>query len=104
MSIKEVLINGIVEKSKKYPWMETFYITDEEIQGTAEIKVSKRKLNRLIKSLKPVFSVNEIQRYRGKKIIKYSFNSWKLAEKVHIQRNGNNTEFFSSALKEYMNI
>lgn len=104
LSIEEVIINGVVTKSEKYPWMETFYITDEEILGSVECGVSKGKINRVLKSSKPVFSLAESQRYKGKKISKYAFNSWKLAERVKVQRNGNNTEFFSLALREYYKL
>lgn len=104
MSIKEVIIDGILAKSRKYPWMETFYITDEEIISGSGTKVSKGKVNRVLKSSKPIFSLDEVQRYKGKKISKYAFNSWKLAERVQVKRNGNNTEFYSLALREYYNI
>ena len=104
LSIKEVIINGVIAKSKKYPWMETFFITDEEIIESSGGGVSKGRINRVLKSSKPVFSLDEVQRYKGKKISKYAFNSWKLAERVKVKRNGDNTEFFSRALNEYFNL
>lgn len=100
--LKTIILNAIDAKSKKYPWMETFFITDEEIIESSGQKLPKRTLNQALKSMKPVLKLHESQFYKGRRIHKYAFNSWKLGEKVSTKRNLNNPQFIHNAMLEFV--
>lgn len=102
MSISETIVQALTLKSEKYPWMETFFVTDEEILQSTQSTVSKRALNRKLRSLKPVFKLDETQRYNGRKVRKYAFNSWELGKMTDIERNGNNTAFIQNAMTKIL--
>lgn len=100
--LKAIILNAIDTKSKKYPWMETFFITDEEIIESYGQKLPKRAVNNMLKRMRPVVKLHESQFYQGRRIHKYAFNSWKLGEKVNIKRNLNNPQFIHDAMLEFV--
>ncbi|MBD5583699.1 MAG: hypothetical protein HDQ88_01290 [Clostridia bacterium] len=108
MSIELAIVMAIKHKLEIYPWMETFFINDEEmmdyIEKDTSIRISKRTLNRRLKSMKPIFRFHETLRQNKSKKKVYAFNSWELAKKVETKRNGNNTDFILRAMTEYLGI
>lgn len=102
MSVSDTIVQALTLKSEKYPWMETFFVTDEEILQTTQSTVSRRALNRKLKSLKPVFRLDETQRYDGRKVRKYAFNSWELGKMTDIERHGDNTAFIKNAMAKIL--
>lgn len=104
MQPKEAIYIAIGKKSDQYPWMETFYITDQEIMALSNTTLKKRAILRCLKSLKPVLTLHETQWYNHRKIRKYAFNSWKLGPLVKAKRNLDNPKFIKEGMREFLNL
>lgn len=104
MSAKKLIYDAIIRKSSQYPWMETFFITDQEILAASKEKTSKRQIIQAARSLKPVLTLYDTQWYNSKRIRKYAFNSYELAKLVPLERNLNNHQFIKDGLKLFMKL
>lgn len=104
MSAKKLIYDSIVQKSSQYPWMETFFITDQEILAASKEKISKRNIIRAARTLKPVLTLYDTQWYNHKRVRKYAFNSYELAKLVPLERNLNNHQFIKDSLRIFMKI
>lgn len=110
MDPKFAVVSAIIDKTEKYPWMETFFISDKEIMDNAK-KIcpdgpvpSKRRLNMLLGSCRPIFKKdpNRTMYQKGTKVNVYAFDSYMLARKVTEERHMNNREFIVRAICEYL--
>lgn len=108
MSIELAIVVAIKHKLGIYPWMETFFINDEEIidyvDKDASVKIRKRALNKKLRSMRPVFLFHETLKQNGTKRKVYAFNSWELAKKVSVERDGDNVGFILKAMIEYLKM